>query len=162
MPYEEGTTSAPGSEFDLDRSSGLAAEGIHLMLIENVEERQGPKGKYIVLVLRIQGGDDDGKMLWYNVSLLPQARWKLDEALDAVGAPPTGKATGMLFMGKYVRGQVVHREWEGQLRDGVSTLMPAGDVPKEITKPTFDPPPGATPPEMKSESPDDGGWDIPF
>jgi hypothetical protein len=57
------------------------------------------------------------------VSLSPQARWKLNEFLDAVNAPKKGKAVGSQFIGKYVKGSVIHDTWEGRDTAKLDSIM---------------------------------------
>lgn len=121
------------SLFSLSRTSGVMPEGIHAFRIIDVNEREGASGfPYISITLECEeGGEYDGQRIWHNVSLAPQARWKLEEFLDAVQAPEEGEMSAEDFLGLRIRATVFHEEWEGQKRARIERAMPMeGGEPK--------------------------------
>lgn len=152
------------SSIDYDRSSGPMSPGIYTFLIENVEEKQGNAGPYLTLHLRCADqGREHGKIVWHNLSLTPQSRWKMDEFLDALGAPATGQGTGRKFMGKYVRAQIYNEKFtndEGVTRDmdKVNLFMAGAQAPAAGTVAT-PMPPAPTAPEIQNPA---GQEEIPF
>jgi hypothetical protein len=121
---------APGAvqstSVDLDRTSGLISLGTHTFKILSATEAPGGSGyPYWRFTLECTDqGEDRKKQLLHMVSLSPQARWKLNEFLDAVNAPKKGKATANQFVGKYVKGSVIHDSYEGRDNSKLDTILP--------------------------------------
>ena len=91
-----------------------------------VEEKQGSAGTYYAYTIKTEeAGEDNGKEITYRVSLSPAARWKLDEFLDAVGAPTKGSAKAGDFLGRLVRFHVVEGQYNDRIRNEVDALLPA-------------------------------------
>jgi len=114
---------------DLARVDPNLSEGVHNVLIEKGEEKQGGSGfPYWNYQCRCTDPDEDNKAIWLMVSLAPAARWKLDQFLNAVGASETGKASIATFIGKKLRVSVVHEEYEGIPRAKVDAYIPVGST----------------------------------
>ena len=149
--------------FDLDRGSELVPEGLQEFIVDAAEVKEGPKAAYILLTLRYAGPSPEfeGSAVWHNISLAPQSRWKLDEALDAIDAPATGKANSQIFMGKRVRAQIFHEEYECVMKAKVHQLVKSAFIgqPGQPTTPSAPGP--SSPPEVKAKELSDD-WDIPF
>lgn len=113
----------------LDRQAQTpVASGTHLVKIVNVEKKTSQNGEYLNWRLEIIGaGDPDlGKALWHMTSLLPQARFKLDQFLDALGAPMTGRIAVGKLVGYKLKVVVKHEEYQGQMRAKVDNVLSAG------------------------------------
>jgi len=114
---------------DLERVDPNLSEGVHQVLIEKGEEKAGGSGfPYWNYQCRCTDADEENKAIWIIVSLAPAARWKLDQFLNAVGAPETGKANIQSFIGKKLRVSVVHEEYEGIPKAKVDSYIPAGST----------------------------------
>lgn len=116
-------------QIDLGRKDTLIPQGLYPFRIIEFEVRQGGSGfPYISYTMELVAEskelqDWEGQRIWMNVSLSPQARWKLDEFLDAVGAPEKGTAEPGDFLGAVVLAEVVHNEWEGKLRPNINKVF---------------------------------------
>ena len=65
----------------------------YLLSVDSMEiKTSGPRAKnpgshYIETVFSVKAGEHAGRKVYHNLSLLPQAGWKLVEFLDACGVP---------------------------------------------------------------------------
>jgi hypothetical protein len=148
-----------------ERKTNVVSEGNHIFRLTRFEEKTGPKGQYWEYAATVaEPGEEQGMPLVLRVSLTPQARWKMNEFMDAVQAPTEGVSVGEQFLGQYVRGHVIHTENSGRVRaeiDVVSALdIPPGvtlaDIPVESLNPT---PGGPTESPSMTPNADD---EIPF
>lgn len=101
----------PGELFetDLTRTAGLIPDGPHQFRVTSYESKMGPKAPYWAYTLTVEEGSElDGGLIFYNVSLSPNSRWKMEEWLDAVGAPETGKVIGSQFVGALIVADVTN------------------------------------------------------
>lgn len=100
--------------FSLKRENKDLPEGVHAFVITDVQEKVGGSGfPYIALTLECtENAEWQGKKVWTNISLSPQARFKVDEFLDAVGAPENGNATAMDFVGKSFKARIVMESYD--------------------------------------------------
>lgn len=132
---------------DLDRKPPdvPVASGTHLVKIVSVEKKASTNGEYLNWRLEIVGsGDPDfGKSLWHITSLLPQARFKLDQFLDALGAPMAGRVAVSKLVGSKLKVVVKHEDWQGQQRARVDQVLHAGSsagkdpTPQPAAAPSF-------------------------
>jgi hypothetical protein len=61
-------------------------DGNYLAKIDSVEEKESGEGNpYLGLKLKIQAGKAKGSVVYDNISLLPQALWKLRTLLERIG-----------------------------------------------------------------------------
>lgn len=113
-------------KLDLDRTTGLVSLGTHTFKVDRIREEVGPSGHpYLGLsCVCTDEGPDRGKEAFLVLSLSPQARFKLDEFLDAIKAPKTGTMDSDSFKGKFFRAEVVHEEYEGNVRVGFRKMIP--------------------------------------
>lgn len=117
------------SQIDLERTSGFPSEGLHLFKITKAEEKASKASNQpqYVLTLTCQdgGADDQGKTVTMFLSLSPQARFKIDQLLDAIEAPKHGVWTVDKFVGNTFKGLVVYGEYEGNMTANISKMLPA-------------------------------------
>lgn len=112
-------------QIGLDRTANTpVTEGIHTFKIIAGDEGEGAKGAYWKFTLACETPGEEGKNVIFIVSLTPQARWRLELFLDAVRAPTTGTATIENFIGRKLRGKVVHEEYEGRVQARLAELFP--------------------------------------
>lgn len=86
------------TEFTLGREMKPMSEGIHIFQLVDVKETVGGSG-HPNMSFTCECCEDsqwNGQKVWMNVSLSPQARWKLEEFLNALGAPESGRRIGIL------------------------------------------------------------------
>ena len=111
-------------QISLDRTANApVTEGIHSFKISSGEEAEGPKGPYWKFTLTCLSTGEEGKSVFFIVSLSPQARWRLEIFLDAIGAPPTGTATINQFVGRQFRAQVTHEMYEGRAQARIGEMF---------------------------------------
>jgi|SRR3989304_536184 len=121
------STMIPTDQFQitLDRTANApCSEGVHVMSIKEGEEAEGPKGPYWKFLLAPQTPGEEGKDIFFIVSLSTQARWRLELFLDAIGAPSTGTATIKNFIGRKFRAQIKHEDYEGRPQARVGEMYP--------------------------------------
>lgn len=115
------------SEIVNDRAE--VAPGMHYARLLEVVEKQGPKGEYWQYTLTVEEeGRDNGKELAYRVSLSPSARWKVNEFLDAVGAPQEGTTKPDTYLGTMVKVHVVEGSYEDRTRSEIDGIF-LPDIP---------------------------------
>jgi hypothetical protein len=120
---------------DLGRKNSVLSEGVHHLRIKKCEEKQGPKGPYWNFLMECTDpGPDLGVGVFTIVSLAPDARWKLDQFLDGVGAPDKGTVVGSKFVGKDLRAMIKYETYNGAVKSVVEAYIPGnapeGTVPK--------------------------------
>lgn len=119
------------TDIDLSRTSGLVTLGTHTFQVtERSSEEMGDSGfPYWRLICKvISVGDDQGKEVMHQISLSPQARFKVDEFLDGIGAPKKGKWTLGQCVGKKFRASVEHDTYQGKMKTAFASVIPAADV----------------------------------
>ena len=117
----------------LDRTANSpVSEGVHVFTIASGEEAEGPKGPYWKFVLACQTPAEAGKQVFHIVSLTPQSRWRLELFLDAVNAPKTGNASISQFVGRSLRAQITHQDYEGRPQARVGEMWPVTSAPKNV------------------------------
>jgi hypothetical protein len=130
-----------GYFIDLGRNAKeVVAEGMHLCEIAGCDSKQSSSGNaYLSLRFKIIGDSDpdQGKSVWGRLMLTPASRWKLEEFLDAVVAPTAGRWSPDKFLGKVLKVQVTHEEYQGETRANVDKYFPtsaAGAAPKAAAR----------------------------
>jgi len=112
---------------DLERKNSICSEGVHTFKIVKSEEKMGPSGPYWNFQMNcIDEGPDKGQAVWSIVSLAPQARFKLDQFLDAVGAPEKGTVTHENFVGKTLRVKIVWETYNDTTKARADVFIPVG------------------------------------
>lgn len=122
----------------LKRTGGLPAEGIYRCVIRQVVLKEGPAGPYMSCECGIDDKDhpvESGKTFYTNLSLSPKATWKMEEALDALGAPTEGEITDTgWFHGKRFYAMLTHREWDGRKNLQLDTWIAREAVKDALAK----------------------------
>ena len=75
-----------------------------------------------------------GRTFYTILSLSPAARWKMDEALDALGAPEDGTVDPDWFQGKRFYAKFEHHTHEGRTRLVVDQFIARDDVKDRIAE----------------------------
>lgn len=118
--YEENFTDVEGFP--------IASEGSHHAKIINFEKSESKGGNpQYVWQFRITAGDSKDIELRFWTSLLPQARWKAAETLDAIGIEATGSIARFHrgdIIGRPCIIEVVHDTFEGRLNHKVQRVHP--------------------------------------
>lgn len=122
-------------------SSGkLLPEGPTKFEIEEVTPEEGESsGKpYLKIALAVVDGEDNaGVKAWDNMSLQPQALWKLRGFLDAVGIETVDGEMDIdpdELQGLIVVGDVVHEEYQGKTKHRISGYSAVEDEETEKPK----------------------------
>lgn len=121
----------------LKRTAGLPPEGVYRCVIRKVDLNDGPTGYQY---MACECGIDDktqpiysGRTFYANLSLSPKAAWKMEEALDALGAPTDGAITDTgWFHGKRFYAMLVHHEYEGRKRLQLDRWIARDQVQEEL------------------------------
>lgn len=116
---------------DLTRDSGLPSEGMHLFKITDAKEQNSKSSgqpQWILGLTCQDSGEDQGKKMSVFLSLAPQARFKIDQLLDAIEAPKHGSMTVEQMVGKLLKVVVVHGEYEGNVNANAYKMLPAGST----------------------------------
>lgn len=114
--------------------SALLEKGIYQGKIEAVDVvNESPSG-YPYLKLRVTAPIGGERVtMWTNVSLAPGARFKMDQLLDAIGAPLEGEISPDDMKAAAVVFEVKVSTWEGQKRNEIDKfLKPANVKPEQI------------------------------
>lgn len=90
------------------------ADGIKRVKIISVDEKYGPSGyPYLTFQLEVSRGPERGLTFSDRLSLSPQARFRVNQFLDAIAAPETGSADSADFVNKYAWADVAVEANEG-------------------------------------------------
>lgn len=120
---------ANGPSVDLKRTAGLPEPGLYRFRVEEIELKDGPSGHpYFNCTVVIDDGEWEDKQTWLILSLSPKARWKMEEALDAMGAPEEGKVDMAWFRGRKFYAMTHNEEFEGVERMRIEKMIPREDV----------------------------------
>ena len=153
------------TEVPFERGS-IITEGLHYFRLTSVEEKSGPKGPYYEYICTVEERSDFlGETLPLRLSLSSNARWKVDEFLDAVQAPEQGKGTFQQFVGQMVRGKVVHGEYEGRPKAEIANVLPmdvAAPAPPPTTATPAPAPTETAAPDLLTPAPTPPKDDVPF
>lgn len=87
---------------------------------------------YVNWEMKIVDGDSAGRRAWYTTSLQPQSLWKLRQVLVNLGTNPEeleGDFELELadYIGRTCRIVIGHEEYNGEVRDRVVDVLPAGE-----------------------------------
>lgn len=84
-----------------DPTAGLVPEGVHRFVVEHAEEKNGPKGAYLNMRLRVYvKGVKWGSSVFEILSTSDESKFRVDQFFDAVGAPSEGEAAESWFLNK--------------------------------------------------------------
>lgn len=125
------------TEINLERTANEPiSEGIHTLKIVAGEEGEGQAGPYWNFTVTCTDEGEADKTTRMFVSLSPQARWRLEIFLDAIGAPRKGKATIEKFIGRMFKGKITHELYEGRTQAKVGDMFSlAHGAPKATAAP---------------------------
>ena len=112
-------------------SSGfeIIPEGIYPVSVFKVESKMSQNNKpYLNFTLKIQGGDFDGRNMFFTSSLQPQCLWSLKATLINLGYSKEDLAGAFNLdtedlLGREAQAVVVHEEYKGEMRDHVDKLI---------------------------------------
>lgn len=119
------------TQINLERNSGIVTEGIHLFKITKAEEQASKSSGMPMITLTCvcqDAGEDQGKQVPLFLSLVPAARFKIDELLDALDAPKRGSWDLGQFVGKSFKAVVKHTTYEDRVQANLSRIIPAGST----------------------------------
>ena len=117
------------SETAVSLKRGPVSAGSHYARLTEMIQKTGPKGEYWEYTVVIEeSSPDNGRELPLRISLTPQARWKMDEFLDAVEAQAEGEARGSSFLGKLIKVHVLETEYNDRHKAEIDAIFPAGIV----------------------------------
>ena len=107
-------------------------EGDYRVEVEEISREEGKNSDYLKWTLKIVGGKFDGKKVYNNTSLAPQALWNLANFLTAIGEEvPDGEMELDLkeLVGKECMVVVQHEDYEGKPQAKVADYYPVdGDA----------------------------------
>jgi hypothetical protein len=132
-------------EIDLERAK-LAPAGIPLgfQVISSEKKQAGPSGYPGILVTaKVVAGADGtelGGTATEYLSLSPNARWKLDQFLDACNAPPEGKINYRQFVGWTFWAQAKRDDYTKTTDSGDTQVTPKCVIDKYLEGPKIDAP----------------------
>jgi hypothetical protein len=106
-----------GTPINLDRSTGLVTEGMHLFKIVSAEDgasKESGQPMWIIGMECQDGEEDKGKKFTLWLSMVPAARFKVDDFLDAIEAPAHGELTPEQTVGKLLKVYITHGDYNGR------------------------------------------------
>jgi len=111
---------------DVTSKYAVAEEGLHHAKVVGFEKTESRSGNpQYVWQFRILAGNSKGVEVKYWTSLLPQARWKVVEALEAVGVAASGSVARFKLsdiIDKPCIIEVVHEDYEGKTNHKVNKV----------------------------------------
>lgn len=114
---------------DAKRKNALISKGVHNFKIKKSEEKLGKDSKEPYWNFQLEctdKGPDEGLVIFLMISLTAAARFKLDQFLDAIGAPGEGSIDHPQCVGKTFRAEVKWDEYQGNLKAVAAVLIPFG------------------------------------
>lgn len=118
-------------QIELERTANQpVSEGIHLFTIKSGEESESQAGNPMwVFTLACNTPGEEGKEVRFFAVLSQSARWKFELFLDAMNAPKTGSATITQFIGRQLRAQITHEDYEGRPQARIGEMFPVNSAP---------------------------------
>lgn len=112
-------------DFKREGNSGLLPNGVYRIVIEDAQEKTGPSGHpYVNLKIRaIVKGKQSSMPIFEVISTAPEARFRVEQFLDAVGAPESGSASARWFKGKSCWASLKSEEYQGTWRNKVAQYL---------------------------------------
>jgi len=113
-------------QINLDRTANVPiTEGIHQFSVAEIAEGESKAGNPMWTVkLACLDEAEAGKQVSLFLVLTDAARWKFEAFLDAVLAPKTGSATASQFVGRKLRAQITHEDYEGKPQARIGEMWP--------------------------------------
>lgn len=111
---------------DYDPEGDLLPEGLHIAAFIAVESKSSAAGNPM-LVLQFEIHEDTdftGSKLWLNLLLTPSHAWRRKPVFAALGLIP-GKGIDIReAVGKLVKLDIQHEDWEGTTRPRIKKVLP--------------------------------------
>lgn len=109
---------------NLKRTGGILADGLYKARIHHMEERPGKAAPYFQVQLKIEKGNS---LVFDNVSMSENARFRLEAFLDALQAPTSGNMTVAKLIA-FCRNKAVwvvlgNESYEGKLKNTVKQWL---------------------------------------
>ena len=113
-------------QINLDRTANVPiTEGIHQFSVAEIAEGESKAGNPMWTVkLACLDEAEAGKQVSLFLVLTDAARWKFEAFLDAVLAPKAGSATASQFVGRKLRAQITHEDYEGKPQARIGEMWP--------------------------------------
>ena len=128
LPQTGGEESFEEDFSDVQDGFPMAEPGLHHAKVIDFEKTESKSGNLqYVWQFRITAGDSKDIEVRYWTSLLPQARWKTAETLDAIGIEAAGsiaRFTKKDLLGKPCILEIVHDTYDGKLNHKVVKVHP--------------------------------------
>ena len=113
---------------DVESGFELVSEGFHHAKVIDFEKSDSKAGNpQYVWQFRVIDGESKDLELRYWTSLLPQARWKVVEALEAIGIAAEGSIARFKrsdIIGKPCIVEVIHEDYDGRATNKVAKIHP--------------------------------------
>ena len=130
-----------------DVKSGAPAEGVYKLRVSDVQikpTKDKPENKNLNLEYTIDEPEEwAGWKVWDNVSLTPQARWRLQQVLEAITGEEWRDDSMQLdprdLLGKEFEASLIHSTYEGKTNAKVKDYFQA-EKPLDFGAMTFDTP----------------------
>lgn len=121
----------------LERTANVPiTEGVHPFVVKEVEESESQNNNpMLVVTLACETPGEEGKEVRMFLVLTQNARWKLEAFLDAIKAPASGSAVASQFIGRRLRANITHKDYEGRMQAQVGEMFPmsvASSAPKPV------------------------------
>jgi hypothetical protein len=116
-----------------ERKNTVVSEGVHAFKIMKSEEKTGKESGEPYWNFQCSctdKGPDEGLTAWLMISLSPQARFKVDQFLDAINAPESGNIDHPQCVGKTFKAEILWDSYQGNIKAAFGVLIPWG---KEYT-----------------------------
>ena len=113
--------------------SNVVPAGTYPAKVFNIELKENKAGDGMNLnwQFKIQGGEQDGRSVFTITSLKPAALWKLKQMLKAIAPDMDTSSVAELdtddLIGRDCRIVVAIRQWEGEDRNDLKTVLVAED-----------------------------------
>ena len=130
--------SEPSKDFnftlDVDTTAGLISKGLHLAECVDVDlsDNKAGDGKNLVLKFKILTPGESGRQITLYQSLKKTVAWKYTQTLAAFGVDTSKEQVAIkrsLFVGKRVRLQISHSDYQGSDRAQIENLLRIEDAP---------------------------------
>jgi len=125
---------------DFDIPDIAVPAGMHPVVVNTSEIKEGPKARYVRLQMEVTGGDAKGEYLWYNITLSdkPFARRRAKRDLESLLGRELGKRENIAQIvtelgGKMATALVEMGEYQGEPRPQVQRLLPPREGSLAVT-----------------------------
>lgn len=133
----------------------IVDDGVYTAVIHEVEEKESSSGNpMLVIKWKITSKKSKGALLWDNVSLTPQALWRLKGLLEALGEDVPDSSLDLDIddlSGKECRVEIANEKYEGKDRPRISGYASLEDKGEDTEDEEEDEKPAKKPKSKKSE-----------